>query len=94
MISESVRELLTKNQSAMKVQSEIADLEGRFLTSHCVVISDVMSVKSTFSGIIRDALSISVVKMNLYDIFKNFVNIGHFCAHVVSKPEGEPEVEF
>ena len=47
-------------------------------TSGCEVINDVINIKSTFSGIISDDLSISEVKMNLYKIFRNFQNGGHF----------------
>ena len=39
------------------------------LTSCCDVISDVINIKSTFSRINCNDLSISVVKMNLSEIF-------------------------
>ena len=39
------------------------------LTSRCDVISDVINIKSTFSRINCNDLSISVVKMNLSEIF-------------------------
>ena len=48
------------------------------LTSRCDVISDVINIKSTFSGTISDDLSISDVKMNLSKIFRNFQNGRHF----------------
>ena len=48
------------------------------LTSHCDVISDVINIKSTFSGIIADDLSIPGAKMNLSKIFGNFQNGRHF----------------
>ena len=48
------------------------------LTSHYDVISDVINIKSTFSGIIADDLSISDAKMNLSKIFRNFQNGHHF----------------
>ena len=39
---------------------------------------DVINIKSTFSGIISDGLSISDAKMNLSKIFRNFQNGRHF----------------
>ena len=48
------------------------------LTSRCDVISDVINIKSTFSGTISDDLSISDVKINLSKIFRNFQNGRHF----------------
>ena len=48
------------------------------LMSRCDVISDVINIKITFSGIISDDLSISDVKMNLSKIFRNFQNGRHF----------------
>ena len=48
------------------------------LTPRCDVISDVINIKSTFSGIISDNLSISDAKMNLSKIFQNFQNGRHF----------------
>ena len=48
------------------------------LTSRCdVVISDVINIKSTFSGIVSDDLSIADVKMNLFKIFRKFQNGRH-----------------
>ena len=48
------------------------------LTSRCGVISDVINIKNTFSGIICNDLSISDVKMNVSEIFRNFQNGCHF----------------
>ena len=39
------------------------------LTTRCDVISNVINIKNTFSGIIFNDLSISDVKMNLSEIF-------------------------
>ena len=50
------------------------------LTSRCDVISDVINIKSTFWGLISDGLSISNVKMNLSEIFRNLQNGRHFEA--------------
>ena len=50
------------------------NIEGRFLTSRCDVISDVINIKNYFWGLILDGLSISNVKMNLFKIFRNFQN--------------------
>ena len=44
------------------------------LTSRCDVISAVMNTKNTFYAIICDVLSISDVKMNLFQIFQNVQN--------------------
>ena len=44
------------------------------------VISDVINIKSTFLGLISDGLSISNVKMNLSEIFRNLQNGRHFEA--------------
>ena len=44
----------------------------------CDVISDVIDIKSNFSGIISNDLSISDVKMNLSKILRNFQNGRHF----------------
>ena len=46
--------------------------------SRCDVISDVMNTKNTFYVIICDVLSISDVKMNLWEIFRKFQNGRHF----------------
>ena len=54
----------------------------RTLTSRCDVISDVMNIKNTFYLIMCDVLSISYVKMNLSQIFRNFQNGRHFEVHV------------
>ena len=48
------------------------------LTSRCDVISDVMNIKNTFYVIMCYVLSISYVKMNLSQIFRNFQNGRHF----------------
>ena len=48
------------------------------LTSRCDVVSDVINIENTFSGIISDDLSIFVVKLNLSKIFRNFPNGRHF----------------
>ena len=48
------------------------------LTSRCDVISDVINIKSTFFRLISDGLSISNVKMNLSQIFRNVQNGRHF----------------
>ena len=52
------------------------------LTSRCDVISDVMNIKNTFYVIMCDVLSISYVKMNLSQIFRNFQNGCHFEVNV------------
>ena len=54
----------------------------RTLTSRCDVISDVMNIKNTYYVIMCDVLSISYVKMNLSQIFRNFQNGRHFEVHV------------
>ena len=63
------------------------------LTSRCDVISDVNNIKNTFYVIICDVLSISAVKINLSQIFRNFkmATISRF--ELVFKPEVVPEVE-
>ena len=48
------------------------------LTLCCDVISDVINIKGTFSGIILNDLSISDIKMKLSKIFQNFQNGRHF----------------
>ena len=48
------------------------------LTPRCDVMNDVISIKSTFSGIISDYLSISDAKMNLSKIFRKFQSGRHF----------------
>ena len=48
------------------------------LTSRCDVVSDVINIKINFSGIISDDLSISIFKLNLSKIFRNFQNGRHF----------------
>ena len=45
------------------------EYRGPILTSRCDVMNDVNNIKSTFSGIINDDLSISDVKINLSKIF-------------------------
>ena len=52
------------------------------LTSRCDVISDVMNIKNNFYVIMCDVLSISYVKMNLSQIFRNFQNGRHFEVQV------------
>ena len=52
------------------------------LTSRCDVISDAMNIKNTFYVIMCDVLSISYVKMNLSQIFRNFQNGRHFEVQV------------
>ena len=47
------------------------------LTSRFDVITDVINIKSTFSGIISSDLSISYIEMNLSEIFRNFQNGRH-----------------
>ena len=47
------------------------------LTQRCDVISNVMNIKNTFYVIICDVLSISYVKMNLSQIFRNVQNGRH-----------------
>ena len=48
------------------------------LTSRCDVISNVITIKMFFSGIISGDLSISDAKINLSKIFRNFQNGRHF----------------
>ena len=48
------------------------------LTSRCDVISDVINIKSTFSGIICNDLSIADVKISLSKTIWNFQNGRHF----------------
>ena len=57
------------------------------LSSRCDVISDVISIKSPFLGLISDGLSISNVKMNLSQIFRSFQNGRHFEVWAIFKPE-------
>ena len=44
--------------------------------------SGVINIKNTFSGIISDDLSISIFKLNLSKIFRNFPNGRHFDVRV------------
>ena len=60
--------------------------------SRCDVISDVINIKNTFSGIISDDLSVSDVKMNLSKIFRNFQNGRHIEVRRSFKPEVAPEL--
>ena len=62
------------------------------LTSRCDVISDVINIKSTFSGTISDDLSISDVKINLSKIFRNFQNGRHLRSGRSFKPEVVPKL--
>ena len=63
------------------------------LKKSCDVISDVMNINNTFYVIICDVLSISYVKMNLSQIFRNFQNGRHLGVRCVFKPEVVTEVE-
>ena len=63
------------------------------LTSCCDVISDVINIKSTFLESILDGLSISNVKMNPSQIFRNFQNDRRFEVRQPFKPEVVPEVD-
>ena len=62
------------------------------LTSRCDVISDVINIKSTFSGKISDDLSISDAKMNLSKISRNFQNDHHLRSKRSFKPEVVPDL--
>ena len=52
------------------------------LSSRCDVISAVMNIKNTFYVIMCYVLSISYVKMNLSQIFRNLQNGRHFEVQV------------
>ena len=55
----------------MNIQSSVQKPHGD-------AISDVINIESTFWGLISDGLSISNVKMNLSQIFRNVQNGRHF----------------
>ena len=57
------------------------------LTSRCNVIRDVINIKSTFSGIISNDLSISEVKTNLSKIFRSFQNGRHIYVKISFKSD-------
>ena len=48
------------------------------LTSRSDIVSGVINIKITFSGMISDDLSISIFKLNLSKIFRNLANGRHF----------------
>ena len=54
------------------------NIEDNVLKSHSCVIANFINIKKVFSGIIGDDLFISDVKMNLYEIFRNFQNSRQF----------------
>ena len=54
------------------------NIEDNVQKSHCDVIAYVIKIKNVFSGLISDDLSISAVKINPSQIFRNFQNGRHF----------------
>ena len=69
------------------------NIGGQLSTSRNYVISEVINIERTFFMIISDSLSISDVKLNLSNIFRNFQNGRHFEVRVIYKPEVILELE-
>ena len=63
------------------------------LTSRCDVISDVINIKSTFSGIISDHLSITAAKMNLSKLFQFFKMAAILRSRRIFQPDVSPDIE-